>query len=167
RRIVNKPARGIGKTTVEAAEREAELQGVPLLDGLKRFAESESGARVAPKIKRFVELLAILTHEVAGVAPSEAIARVLEKSGYRADLEREGGPEAEARLENLRELEAAAQDFERENAEIRDDERSLLDRFLDNVSLVSDLDEYDRRDSAVSLMTTHSAKGLEYPVVYL
>jgi DNA helicase-2/ATP-dependent DNA helicase PcrA len=167
RRIVNKPARGIGKTTVEAAEREAELQGVPLLEGLKRFAESEAGARVAPKIARFVDLLGALTREVQGASPSEAIPRVLEKSGYLADLEREGGPEAEARLENLRELVAAAQDFERENAEIRDDERSLLDRFLDNVSLVSDLDEYDRRDSVVSLMTAHSAKGLEYPVVYL
>jgi DNA helicase-2/ATP-dependent DNA helicase PcrA len=167
RRIVNKPARGIGKTTVEAAEREAELQGVPLLEGLKRFADSEAGARVAPKVARFLELLERLTREIANASPSEAIARVLDQTGYLADLEREGGPEAEARLENLRELVAAAQDFERANAEIRDEERSLLDLFLDQVALVSDLDEYDRRDSVVSLMTAHSAKGLEYPVVYL
>ncbi|HVN36935.1 MAG TPA: UvrD-helicase domain-containing protein [Myxococcota bacterium] len=167
RRIVNKPARGIGKTTVEAAEREAESQGVPLLEGLKRFADSEAGARVAPKVARFVELLARLTHEIQSASPSEAIARVLDRTGYLADLEREGGPEAEARLENLRELVAAAQDFERANAEIRDEERSLLDLFLDQVALVSDLDEYDRRDEVVSLMTAHSAKGLEYPVVYL
>jgi len=167
RRIVNKPARGIGKTTVEAAEREAESQGVPLLEGLKRFADSEAGARVAPKVARFVELLERLTREIGSASPSEAIARVLDQTGYLVDLEREGGPEAEARLENLRELVAAAQDFERANAEIRDEERSLLDLFLDQVALVSDLDEYDRRDEVVSLMTAHSAKGLEYPVVYL
>ena len=167
RRIVNRPARGIGKTTVEAAEREAEAQGVPLLEGLKRFAASDAGARVAPKIERFLELLAVLTREVSGASPSEAIARVLEKSGYLADLEREGGPEAEARLENLRELVADLGVGALEVQRRRDEERSLLDLFLDQVSLVSDLDEYDRKDSVVSLMTTHSAKGLEYPVVYL
>jgi len=167
RRIVNKPARGIGKATVESAEALAEQGGVPLLEGLSRYAESEEGARVAPKIRRFLELLAGLEREIRGAGPAQAIAAVLSKSGYLADLEREGGPEAEGRLENLRELVAAAEDFERANAEIRDEERSLLDLFLDQVSLVSDLDEYDRRDEVVSLMTAHSAKGLEFPVVYL
>jgi DNA helicase-2/ATP-dependent DNA helicase PcrA len=167
RRIVNRPARGIGRATVEAAEREAEARGVPLLEGLRALAGSEAGARVAAKITRFLELLAGLVREIGSAGPSEAIARVLERSGYLAELEREGGPEAEARLENLRELVAAAQDFERANAEIHDEERSLLDLFLDQVALVSDLDEYDRRDEVVSLMTAHSAKGLEYPVVYL
>jgi DNA helicase-2/ATP-dependent DNA helicase PcrA len=167
RRIVNKPARGIGKASVEAAERLAEQGGVPLLEGLRRYAESEDGSRVAPKVRRFLELLAALEREIHGAGPAQAIAAVLSKSGYMADLEREGGPEAEGRLENLRELVAAAEDFERANAEIRDEERSLLDLFLDQVSLVSDLDEFDRRDEAVSLMTAHSAKGLEFPVVYL
>jgi DNA helicase-2/ATP-dependent DNA helicase PcrA len=167
RRIVNKPARGIGKATLEAAESEAGTRGVPLLEGLRHFAQSEAGARVAPKIARFLELLDALGREVRAAGPSEALARVLDRSGYLADLEREGGPEAETRLENLRELIGAAEDFERANAEIRDEERSLLDLFLDQVALVSDLDEYDRRDEVVSLMTAHSAKGLEYPVVYL
>jgi DNA helicase-2/ATP-dependent DNA helicase PcrA len=167
RRIVNRPARGIGKSSVERAEAEAAARGVPLLEGLRLFAGSEAGARVAPKIQRFLELLAALEREIRSAAPAQAIARVLEQSGYLADLEREGGPEAEARLENLRELIAAAEDFERANAEIRDDVRSELELFLDQVALVSDLDEYDRRDDVVSLMTAHSAKGLEYPVVYL
>ena len=101
------------------------------------------------------------------VALPAAIARVLDRSGYLAQLEREGGPEAEARIENLRELMAAAEDFSRANAEIVDDTRSELELFLDQVALVSDVDSYERRDETVSLMTVHMAKGLEYPIVYL
>jgi DNA helicase-2/ATP-dependent DNA helicase PcrA len=104
---------------------------------------------------------------VRGAAPARAIACVLDRSGYLAALEREGGPEAEARLENLRELMAAADDFARANAEVADEERSDLEFFLDQVALVSDVDEYDRRDDAVSLMTVHSAKGLEFPIVFV
>jgi DNA helicase-2/ATP-dependent DNA helicase PcrA len=167
RRIVNRPARGIGKSSVERAEAEAAARGVPLLEGLRSFAASEAGARAAPKIQRFLDLIAGLERDIRTAAPAQAIARVLDQSGYLTDLEREGGPEAEARLENLRELIAAAEDFERVNAEIRDDVRSELELFLDQVALVSDLDEYDRRDDVVSLMTTHSAKGLEYPIVFL
>ena len=167
RRVLNKPARGLGKTTLERAEQEAEAQGVPLIEGLRRFAQGDAGARVAPKLRQFLELLASLEAEIRNASPAQALARVLDRSGYLAELEREGGPEAEGRLENLRELIAAAEDFERANAEIRDDTRSELELFLDQVALVSDLDEYDKRDDVVSLMTAHSAKGLEYPVVYL
>jgi DNA helicase-2/ATP-dependent DNA helicase PcrA len=90
---------------------------------------------------------------------------VLERSGYLRALEEQGGPEAEARLENLRELVAAAEDFARAN--VGDDSRSVLELFLDQVSLVSDLDAYDRREDRVSLMTVHTAKGLEFPVVFV
>jgi DNA helicase-2/ATP-dependent DNA helicase PcrA len=167
RRVLNKPARGLGKTTLERAEHEAEAQGVPLIEGLRRFAQSEGGARVAAKVSHFLELLESLAGEIRTASPAQALARVLDRSGYLAELEREGGPEAEGRLENLRELIAAAEDFERANAEIRDETRSELELFLDQVALVSDLDEYDKRDDVVSLMTVHSAKGLEYPGVYL
>jgi DNA helicase-2/ATP-dependent DNA helicase PcrA len=167
RRIYNKPARGLGKATLERAEEEAQARGVPLIDGLRAYASSEAGARVASKVRSFLDLLAAMQAEIRGASPAQALARVLDRSGYLAELEREGGPEAEARLENLRELIAAAEDFERANAEIRDDVRSELELFLDQVALVTDLDEADRQGDAVSLMTTHSAKGLEYPVVYL
>ncbi len=167
RRIVNKPARGIGKTTVDRAESLAAEDGVPLLEGLSRYAESPAGSRAAPKIRRFFAILDELRPEVLSGEPALSIARVLDVSGYVAQLEREGGPEAEGRLENLRELIAAAEDFSRANAEIADDERSELELFLDQVALVSDVDSYERRDACVSLMTVHMAKGLEYPVVYL
>ncbi len=118
-------------------------------------------------MRRFLELLEGLSPEVLNARPAEAIARVLDRSGYLAQLEREGGPEAEGRIENLRELVAAAEEFDRESGDTIDPDRSELEAFLDSVSLVSDLDSYDGREDCVSLMTAHSAKGLEYPVVFL
>ncbi len=111
--------------------------------------------------------MAQLSSEIDGAAPADAIARVLDRSGYTRALEKQGPPEAEARMENLRELLAAADDFAREGGEALAGERSALELFLDQVALVSDLDSYDRRDETVSLMTVHSAKGLEFPVVFL
>ena len=168
RRVVNRPARGIGKTTVERAEALAESEGIPLLEGMRRYADSETGSRrTAPKLQRFFALLGQLEEEIRGASPVSALASVLDRSGYLAALEREGSPEAEARMENLRELLAAAEDFERGAGAGPDDERSELELFLDQVALVSDLDQMDAREDCVSLMTVHSAKGLEYPVVYL
>jgi DNA helicase-2/ATP-dependent DNA helicase PcrA len=164
---VNKPARGIGKTTVDRADELAARQDVSLLEGLRRYGESLEGVRAAIKIRKFFALLEKLGREVPHAPPARALALVLDGSGYLASLEREGGPEAEGRLENLRELIAAAEDFQRANAEVPGDERSELELFLDQVALVSDVDQYDRRDDYVSLMTVHSAKGLEYPIVHL
>jgi len=166
RRIVNKPARGIGKTSVERADAVAREHGVPLLKGLQILSE-DAGGRSAPKLRAFSDLMARLSSEIDGAAPADAIARVLDRSGYTRALEKEGTPEAEARMENLRELLAAADDFAREGGEALSGERSALELFLDQVALVSDLDSYDRRDETVSLMTVHSAKGLEFPVVFL
>jgi len=167
RRIANRPARGVGKTTLDRAAELASVEGVALLEGLRRYAERPEGSRVAAKVRRFLVLLEELAVDVAQAPPASALARVLDASGYLAALEREGGPEAEARLENLRELIAAAEDFSRANAEIADPERSELALFLDQVALVSDVDLYDGQADHVSLMTAHAAKGLEYPVVYL
>jgi DNA helicase-2/ATP-dependent DNA helicase PcrA len=164
RRIVNRPARGIGKSTLERAEALALERGVPLLEGLRALA-GESG-RAGTAVRGFIGLLDALAGEIAGAGPAEALARVLERSGYRRALEAEGGPEAEARLENLRELLLGAEDFAAANAG-EADARGPLEQFLDQVALVSDIDAADLRDERVSLMTVHSAKGLEFPVVYV
>jgi DNA helicase-2/ATP-dependent DNA helicase PcrA len=166
RRIVNRPARGIGKTTLERAEALALERGVSLLEGLRLVAEG-AAARSAPKVRGFLDMLASLREEILEQPPAEALAGVLDRTGYTRHLEKEGTPEAEARVENLRELLAAADDFSRESAGVESDERSALEIFLDQVALVSDLDGYQRRDEAVSMMTAHCAKGLEYPVVFV
>jgi DNA helicase-2/ATP-dependent DNA helicase PcrA len=108
-----------------------------------------------------------LAAEIPHCGVGEALARVLDRSGYLAALEREGGPEAESRLENLRELLRAGDDFGRANAGIADEDRSEIELFLDQVALVADVDFYQRRDECVSLMTVHTAKGLEFPVVFV
>ena len=167
RRIVNKPTRGIGKTTLRRAEDLAEQRGVALLEGLRLFAEDGAAGRTRRAIADFFALLERLTPEVLGRAPADALSAILDQSGYRRQLEREATAEAEARLENLRELLAGAEEFEAANADLADDERGILELFLDQVALVSDLDEAEMRDDRVSLMTVHSAKGLEFPVVFL
>src|SRR5262245_26639724 len=164
RRIVNKPARGIGERAIERAEELARERGVTLLEGMRLLA-ADPADRAAPKLRRFLELHAELGRELPRLAPGESIAFVLERSGYLRKLEEEGGAEAEARAENLRELVAAAEDFGRANP--GEEGRSSLELFLDQVSLVSDLDAYERREDRVSLMTVHTAKGLEFPVVFV
>ena len=166
RRIVNVPARGIGKTSVDRAAAVAEREGVPLLEGFRRMLERGEAGRSAPKIADFLRLLEALSEEVQHLPPADALARILDRTGYLRALERDGTPEAEARSENLRELLSGAEDFEAQNAGDLDD-RGLLALFLDQVALVSDLDAYDDEGDRVSLMTVHSAKGLEFPAVFL
>jgi len=167
RRIVNKPARGIGKTTIDRAEELAVANRTTLQDALRAVAEAGSGRRAAPKVALFLSMMDGLRDEIATRRPADAIASVLDRTGYLRQLQAEGTPEAEARVENLKELVAAADDFDRANAETAAEERTELELFLDQVALVSDIDSYDRREDCVSLMTVHSAKGLEYPVVFV
>jgi DNA helicase-2/ATP-dependent DNA helicase PcrA len=163
RRIVNRPARGIGKTTLERAEAIAAERGIPLFEALRVFASADAG-RAGTAVRSFVALIDSLAGELLGALPAAAIARVLDRSGYFRALEAEGTPEAEARAENLRELLLGAEDFAAANSDDSDG-RSPLEQFLDQVALVSDLDSAELRDDRVSLMTVHSAKGLEFKVV--
>ena len=166
RRVVARPARGIGKTTLERAAALAAEHEEPLLEGLRRLAD-QGAARTAKSIRTFLALLEAVGDEIRGASTAEALAVVLDRSGYLRALEREGSPEAEARLENLRELLSAADDFGRELEPDASEERSEIELFLDQVALVSDIDAWERRDECVSLMTVHTAKGLEFPAVYV
>jgi DNA helicase-2/ATP-dependent DNA helicase PcrA len=166
RRVAARPARGIGRSTLERVEALARERGTDLLAAMRAFAAG-AGGRAGASAAALAELLGSLAGEIAGAGAGEALARILDRSGYLAALEREGGPEAESRRENLRELLRAADDFARANAGAPDDERNEVERFLDQVSLVSDVDFYERRDECVSLMTVHTAKGLEFPVVFV
>ncbi len=165
RRIVNNPPRGIGKTTVERAAGWADEQGAPLLDGLRAMAEG--GGRSGAKVAAFLELAGQMAREVPTMLPAEAIAFVLDRSGYLRHLEQQNTIESEGRLENLRELLTGADDFAAANAGPGDDDRSALELFLEEVALVADIDQHDTRADRVSLMTVHSSKGLEFPLVFL
>ena len=160
-RIINEPKRKIGKTTVERAMELAEENGQSLYEF---FRDSSALLSKAAKtaVDGFVNTMESLRNKMDGLPVSEFVTEVLDKTGYAAQFEvNPDDMEARGRLENLREFVSVAVNYEQENGEA-----SLAD-FLDNISLVSDIDNYDEDQDTVSLMTLHSAKGLEFPVVFL
>lgn len=168
RRIMNVPRRGIGDKAETAIDDYALRNGLSLFDSMF-MVSSIAGvqARTAKAITDFVELITNLRTLVeAGEGPAIILAAVLEQSGYLAELQRSDDPQDESRVENLAELESVAKEFEIEQAEA-DLEGGLLE-FLERVALVADADELPEEEAGqVTLMTLHTAKGLEFPVVFL
>ena len=160
RRAIGAPSRGIGPTTLGRLDEEAARQTRPLL-----AVAAEPPADVRGKARGALEAFAALIGRLAGqrrdLAPPAFIDLVLDQTGYREALRQERTPEGEARLENLEELIAAAEDV------THTDGQPTLEGFLDSVALMSDVDELKDADSRVTLMTLHSAKGLEFPAVFL
>ena len=158
-RIVNVPARGIGKTTVEQIERYAAQNSISLWSAIGRMlASGEFPARAASALLAFRRMIEELAALARTATLDEAIRQVLERTGYRKTLEADQTPEAESRIENLNELaNAGAEAAERGEG---------LTEFLDHAALVADSDDLDER-AAVSLLTMHNAKGLEFPVVFI
>ena len=168
RRIVNKPARGIGKTSFERVEALAAERGIPLFQALRVAVETKAAGRSTARMAAFLDLMDGFANLLAGFELDDLIAHVLDGTGYIRALEKEDTPESEARLDNLRELLSSARDFHALNEEeLAGEERSELELYLDQVALISDLDGYENREDRVSLMTVHSAKGLEFPIVFL
>ncbi len=160
RRAIQTPGRGIGRATLTRLEELAVREARPLL-----ALAAAPPADVTGKPRRALEEFAALITRLATArekTPLPAfIDLVLDASGYREDLKQERSSEADARLENLEELIAAAEDY------VRGQEDATLEGFLDGVALVSDVDELPDGARGVTLMTLHSAKGLEFPVVFL
>jgi DNA helicase-2/ATP-dependent DNA helicase PcrA len=168
-RIINRPVRGIGRTTVERLLMVSEQAEIPLHDALYRARDEEIVRGAALKrVSAFIALLeALRAEDDASVA--HLLATILERSGYLRALEQDGSVEAEARLENLQELLAAAEEFERSNRgdEEEDEGRELPDLFLEQITLYSEIDDIEEGADRVPLMTTHVAKGLEFASVFL
>ena len=160
RRAIGAPARGIGTTTLARLDDEAVRQSRPLL-AVAATPPADIRGKARGALADFAALLARLAGQRDDVAPPAFIDLVLDQTGYREALRRERTPEAEARLENLEELIAAAEDFTHTAAE------PTLDGFLDGVALMSDVDELKDAEARVTLMTLHSAKGLEFTAVFL
>ncbi|MDE0374668.1 MAG: DNA helicase PcrA [bacterium] len=170
RRIINLPRRGIGDVTIGWLARFAEAEETTFFEAARRHAENDSLAKRAHSaIDSFLfDLEKVAGHAASG--PAAAVRAVLEEVGYLEVVEAEGTVEAQGRAENLRELLSGAEEFELaalpDEGEEPDGMR-LVEQFLESVSLVSDTDELDDKGGAVTLMTLHNAKGLEFPVVFI
>ncbi|MGE5554308.1 MAG: DNA helicase PcrA [Betaproteobacteria bacterium] len=162
RRIINVPKRGFGATSLAKLENFALEQGLSLYQAiLQAGAIPGLGAKAVATLKEFAQLLERLVERASQVPVAELATMVLRETGYEAELLAERSVEAQARLENLEEFVNTATEFDS-----RTDEPSL-GLFLEQVALLSDADTYDPTAGGVTLMTLHSAKGLEFPVVFL
>jgi DNA helicase-2/ATP-dependent DNA helicase PcrA len=173
RRIINFPKRGIGDRALEEVELFAESQGISFWHALLRVTEATAVPnKAAQSISQFTAMLTALAVLVeAKTKPSVIIEAVLEQSGLLTELEASTDPQDEVRVENLKELVSASMEYEeRSFDELGEDEEISLSGFLEKVSLVADADEIpDGIDhgGVVTLMTLHTAKGLEFPTVFL
>ena len=164
RRIVNVPRRGIGNQSLSKVEDFSYLKSIPPLTAMGRAEEiSELARKPLVAIQNFYSLIVTLTEEKDQVPLHRLAEAVVSRTGYLEALREEGGGgvEAENRIENVRELLSAMEEF----SERADD--GTLDAFLREVSLMTDIDKWDERTDAVTLMTLHSVKGLEFPVVFI
>jgi len=159
-RVINTPRRGIGEATVLQARQLCEAAGVGFLEGVMRQDILFSLGRGAPaRLAEFARLIGGLQAVKESGKPSEVVELLLEQTKYIEHLEAEG-PEGRPRVENVRELQAAILHYEM-NSELG------LAGFLEEVALVADVDSWDDKEDMVTLMTVHSAKGLEFPVVFV
>ncbi|HEY9794851.1 MAG TPA: DNA helicase PcrA [Leptolyngbyaceae cyanobacterium] len=161
-RIINTPRRGIGQATVDNLVTAAQELGVSLWEILSdNTSVNTLAGRSAKGVNSFAELIGRWQEQVENATAAEIVQGIMEESGYVQDLQKQGTDEAENRLENISELYNAVLQFQEEN------EDTSLGGFLANASLASDLDDLKDGNKAVSLMTLHAAKGLEFPVVFL
>lgn len=160
RRIINEPKRGIGKTSLDKIQILSEDMGIPMYEIIKDAA-SYGLNRVYLNSREFVEIIEELKKVKDNIKISELVKLTLNKSGYTKALEQENTIEAENRIENLDEFLTVAIEFEEQEAD------NNLSNFLEGITLASDIDGMDDAQESVTLMTLHSAKGLEYPVVFL
>lgn len=159
-RIINEPKRGIGDTSVERIKLKAEENNLSAFEYIKEPANIAE-LRCSNAVENFKNLILDLENLKDKITVSELMKKVLELTGYEAELMKEKNMENESRLENIYEFIGVAKEFEEEEAD-----NSLQD-FLDSIALVSDVDNLEDTTEAVTLMTMHNAKGLEYPVVFL
>jgi len=166
RRILNVPARGIGKKTLEDLEAFAKATGITLLEAVRRAGVGSADLGRGNIRAKLAELGALIDRATAS-APARPVAElteeILEEIGYRDHLEKEFEREATTRWDNVAELLNAMQEF----AETEGRVDATASAFVQEVSLTTDIDEYDEHSERVTLMTLHNAKGLEFPWVFL
>ncbi len=161
KRVINVPKRGIGDTTVETAEDLAFEAGVAIFSVVANADECPSLKRAAAKLSSFATMVMKFRTMKESMGIAELLDVVINDTGVLKEYEAENTVEAQSRIENIKELKSVAMEFEKQS------EDSSLEEFLAHISLVSDLDNLEEEQDYVVLMTMHSAKGLEFPVVFL
>lgn len=163
KRIINTPARGIGKTTVEKIEEHSMKEKISLFEAAKRMIDAKTfNAGTTSKIRGFINLMEDLVLQCQTMSLLDFYSVVVERSEYAQKLKAEESVEADARLQNLEELGNAISQFEKERKG-----EATLQNFLEEMALVSDIDSLDDELNSVTLMTLHISKGLEYPFVFV
>ena len=162
-RIINVPKRNIGATTMEHVAAYAEEQGISLFEALSSTDEIPVTKRARTSLENFAAMIFDLLNDIEGKDVLSLIETVIKETGYgdMLDKEAEHDPQGESRKENVGEFLSVAKDYMDSNP------AGNLQDFLENVALVSDVDDFESSDSKVTLMTLHAAKGLEFPVVFL
>lgn len=161
RRIINVPKRGIGATTIGRVQDYATANNLSFYNSMKLAEDIPSIGKSATKIKPFVTFIQTMRSKVEFLSISQLLQEIIEETGYVAELEADGTEEALARIENIDELISKVVAYEEEQ------EAPTLSGFLEEVALVADIDSLEENSDYVVLMTLHSAKGLEFPLVYL
>ena len=160
RRIINEPKRGIGKTSLDKIQEISDKTGISMYEIIKNAQEYDLN-RVYVSSRDFINQIEELRNKKDELKISDLIKQTLKDTGYTKALELENSVEAETRIENLEEFLTVAIEFEEESAD------NTLAEFLENITLSSDIDNLEEKEDSVTLMTLHSAKGLEFPVVFL
>ena len=161
RRIINVPKRGIGETSLDKLAAFAEEQNIPLYAALSRLDEITTLKTRVAKFKDFYELFKHLREDSDGLNVAELIDAIVKRTGYLQLLMEEGTDEALNRIQNIDEFVNKAAEYDKANPE------GNLEGFLEEVALVADIDSYEEGEETVALMTLHSAKGLEFPYVFI
>ena len=161
-RIINVPKRSLGNVTMSKLSEFANMYGMTLFDAVSAPETAPISPKAKHSLANFAEFILNMVNYNTNHSVHDLIQEVMDKSGYIADLEKEKTIENQTRLDNIKELLSVARDFEKTS-----EDEPTLENFLSTVSLVSDIDNADMEDDRVTLMTMHSAKGLEFPVVFL
>lgn len=170
-RIVNVPKRGVGASSLQKLRDFAALHDWSLLEAALNSDLANISGKAGKGIQAFGILIDQLQQMVGFLSITELIEEVLDRSGYELELKNQRTLEAETRLENIKELLSVTKEFDARYEKMEDDDKGApeekLSLFLNDLALVSDLDDYQEESSQVTLMTLHAAKGLEFPVVFL
>lgn len=164
-RIINVPKRGIGATSIGKIMTYSEANGISFYEACERAERIPGLGKAAAKVDRFVEFIRVMRSKMAYYSISDMIADIVNDTGYRDELMNDTDVEYETRIENIEELKNKAVSYENHNE--ASEEGVSLTGFLGEVSLVADIDRMEDSENRVTLMTLHSAKGLEFPRVYL